>query len=158
VVFFLSPDLSNRLLAEYRKRTLWTGLDAAAVETLVYTAGDQTLVLQKVNDAWQVPGKPDQAVNAAAVGDVVAALAGLKVERYVADKNADLKQYGLQPPQRTVVARSRTGVTATLYVGKTEDGSKRVYARVLDPHRSDVFVLSEADGTRLVKELKALTK
>ncbi|HEY1375160.1 MAG TPA: DUF4340 domain-containing protein, partial [Gemmataceae bacterium] len=158
VVFLLSPDLSHRLLAEYRKRTLWSGLDAAGVETLVYSVGDQTLVLQKVNDAWQVPGKPDQAVNAAAVNDVVAALAGLKVERYVTDKNADLKQYGLQPPQRTIVARSRTGVTATLYLGRPEDGSKRVYARVLDPNRSDVFVLSEADSTRLVKELKAFGK
>jgi hypothetical protein len=158
VVFFLSADLSNRLLAEYRKRSLWSGLDAAAVETLVYSVGDQTLVLQKVNDSWQVPGKPDQPVDAAAVTDVVGALALLKVERYVVDKGADLKPYGLQPPQRTIVARSRTGVTATLYLGKLEDGSKQVYARVLDPNRSDVFVLSEADGTRLVRELKAFTR
>ena len=57
-----------------------------------------------------------------------------------------------------MVARSRTGVTATLYLGKTEDGSKRVYARVLDPNRSDVFVPSEADGARLVKDLKAFAK
>jgi hypothetical protein len=153
LVFCLSADLSNRLLAEYRKRTLWSGLDAAAVETLVYSVGDQTLVLQKVNDSWQVPGKPDQPVDAAAVADVVGALAGLKVERFVADKGADLKLYGLQPPERTVVARSRTGVTATLYLGKTEDGSKRVYARVLDPNRTDVFVLSEADGARVVRTL-----
>jgi hypothetical protein len=157
-VFFLSPELSNRLLAEYRKRSLWSGLDAAGVETLVYSVGDQTVVLQKVNDGWQVPGKPEQAVNAAAVNDVVSALAGLKVERDVVDKGADFKQYGLQPPARTVVARSRTGVTATLYLGKPDDGSKRVYGRVLDSNRSDVFVLSEADAGRLVKELKAFVK
>jgi hypothetical protein len=157
-VFFLSPDLSTKLLAEYRKRTLWTGLDATGVETLVYSAGEQPLVLQKLNDSWQVPGKPEQQVNATAVNDIVAALAGLKVERFVADKGADLKQFGLQPPQQTIVARTRTGVTATLYLGKTEDGSKRVLARVLDPNRSDVFVLSEADSGRLVKELAAFAK
>ena len=146
------------MLAEYRKRTLWTGLDAAGVETLVYSVGDQTQVLQKVNENWQLPGRPDQQVNAAAVNDVVAALAGLKVERFVADKGADLKLYGLQPPQRTIVARTRTGVTATLYLGKAEDGSKRIFARMLDPSRSDVFVLSEADSARLVKDLKAFAK
>ncbi len=157
-IFFLSADLSKRLLAEYRKRTLWTGLDAPGVETLVYSVGDQTLVLQKVNDSWQVPGRPDQQVNGTAVNDVVAALAGLKVEHYGVDKGADLKQFGLQPPQRTIVARTRTGVTATLYLGKAEDGSKRVYARILDQTRSDVFVLSEADSIRLVKDLKAFAK
>ena len=62
---------------------------------MVYSAGDQTLVLQKVNDSWQQPGKPDQKVNATAINDVMAALAGLKVERFVADKEADLKKYGL---------------------------------------------------------------
>jgi hypothetical protein len=158
VIFFLSADLSNRLLAEYRKRTLWTGLDGAGIETLVYSVGDQTLVLQKVNDSWQVPGRPDQQVNAAAINDLTAALAGLKVEHYVADKDADLKVYGLQPQQRTVVARTRTGVTATLYLGKTEEGSKRVFARVLEANRSDVFELSEADSARLVKDLKSFAK
>jgi hypothetical protein len=69
-----------------------------------------------------------------------------------------LKSFGLQPPQRTIVARSRTGVTATLYLGNPEDGSKRVLARILDPARTDVFVVSEADGPRLVKELKELTR
>ncbi|HEX4589671.1 MAG TPA: DUF4340 domain-containing protein, partial [Gemmataceae bacterium] len=144
--------------AEYRKRTLWTGIDAASVETLVYAVGDQTQVLQKANDGWQVPGRPDQQVNTTAVNDLLGVLAGLKVERYVADKGADLKQYGLQPPQRTVVARTRTGVTATLYLGNTEDGSKRVFARVLDPNRTDVFVLSEADSQRLAKDLKNFVK
>jgi hypothetical protein len=99
-----------------------------------------------------------------AVNEVIAALAGLKVERYVADKGANLKEYGLQPPQQTVVARTRTGVTATLYLGNPaaasgqDGGPKQVHARVLDPNRSDVFVLSEADSARLVKDMKAFTK
>jgi hypothetical protein len=158
VVFFLSPDLSNRLLAEYRKRSLWTGLEAAGIETLVYSVGEQTTVLQKLNESWQVPGKPDQVVNVGTVNDLVSALAGLKVERYVADKGADLKLYGLQPAQRTIVARSRTGVTATLYLGKPEDGSKRVFGRILDANRSDVFLLSEAESARLAPEIKSFTK
>ena len=49
-------------------------------------------------------------------------------------------------------------MTATLYLGKSEDASKRAYARVLDPARSDVFVVSEADGGRLVKDLRDFAK
>ena len=61
-------------------------------------------------------------------------------------------------PERAVVARTRTGVTATIYLGKTEDGSKQLYARSFDPNRTDVFLLSEADSTRLIKDLKSFTK
>src|SRR5439155_13552527 len=106
LVFFLDTGLSNRLLTEYRKRTLWTGLDAAQVETLVYNTGGETLVLQKSDSAWQVAGRPEQAVKADVVNDVLAALAGLRVERYVVDKGADFKLYGLQTPVRTIVART----------------------------------------------------
>jgi hypothetical protein len=44
-----------------------------------------------------------------------------------------------------------------MYLGNAEGGSKRVYARVLDPNRTDVFVLSEADSAKLVRELKDFT-
>jgi hypothetical protein len=50
------------------------------------------------------------------------------------------------------------GVTATLYLAKPEPATKRVYARVLDPGRTDVFVVSEADAGRLVKEPKDFYK
>jgi hypothetical protein len=127
------------------------------VETLVYNVSGDTLVLQKSETAWQVGGKPEQPVKADVVNDLLAALAGLKVERYVVDKGADFQLYGLQTPVRTIVARTRTGTTATLYLGSAEGGSKRVYGRVLDANRTDVFVLSEADSAKLVRELKDFT-
>lgn len=158
LVFVLTPDQSKQFLAEHRKRSLWSGLDAANIETLVSTVGDKSMVLQNTNGLWQVAGKPDQAVNTSVINDILSALAGLKVERYVVDKGADLKLYGLQQPQFTIVARSRSGVTATLYLGNREDGSKRVYARIFDPKRSDVFVLSEADSLRLIQDLSAIAR
>jgi hypothetical protein len=158
MAFFLSADQSNKLLGEYRKRTLWSGIEAPAIETLGYSVGDQTIVLQKANETWQVAGRPEEKLNLDVVNDVLAAIPGLKVDRFVSDKGADLKQYGLQPPERTIVVRTRTGAMATLYLGKTEEGSKRVYGRILDPNRSDVFLVSEADAARLVKDLKAFAK
>jgi hypothetical protein len=152
VVFLLDAPLSTRLTAEYRKRSLWSGVDAGQVETLIYGVGDKTLVFQKVDNNWQLSGRPDQTVNAATINDLLAAFANLKVERYVVDKDADLKRYGFQPPQRTIVVRPKTGNPQTLYLGYAEPGSKRLFARVYDPARSDVFLISEADSAKLLRD------
>jgi hypothetical protein len=157
IVFLLDASLSNHLLAEHRKRSLWSGIDAAQVETLVYGVGDKMLVLQKIANAWQVPGKPEQSVNMTTVTDLLSAFANLKVERYIADKDADLKRFGLQPPARTIVVRPGTGNPQTLYLGAFEPGSKRIYARIYDPSRSDVFVLTESDSGKLFKDLADFT-
>ena len=145
-------------MAEYRKRSLWSGIDAGQVETLIYGVGDKTLVFQKVDNNWQLSGRPDQTVNAATINDLLAAFANLKVERYVVDKDADLKRYGLQPPQRTIVVRPKTGNPQTLYLGHPEPGSKRLFARAYDPARNDVFLISEADSAKLVHELADFVK
>jgi hypothetical protein len=155
LVFLLAPDLSVKATAEYRKRTVWTNFDSAQAESLIYAVGGDTLVLNKVDTTWQVQGQPGQAVNAAVVNEMLATLAAAKVERFVVDKGADFQLYGLQPPERTIIARTRAGTPQTLYLGRFEGDSKRVYARVLDSARTDVFVLSEADSAKLVRELAA---
>lgn len=157
VVFLLAPDLSAKATAEYRKRTVWTNFDSAQAESLIYAVGGNTLVLSKPDANWQIQGQPGQVVNAAVVNEMLAALAAAKVERYVVDKGADFQLYGLQPPERTIIARTRMGTPQTLYLGRFEGDSKRAYARVLDSARTDVFVLSEADSAKLVRDLAAFT-
>jgi hypothetical protein len=153
----LDAGLSAKLLAEYRKRAVLTGLDAAGVETLVVNADGKSLVLQKANNRWEASGQPGRVVNESVVTDLLAALAGLKAERFVADQGADLKLYGLDPPVRTVVARGSGGTPQTLYLGNREGGSKRVYARTLEG-KGEVFVLSEADSAKLMTDLSAFTR
>jgi len=46
----------------------------------------------------------------------------------------------------------------TVQIGRTEGESKRYYARVPAKDRSDVFVISEADGARIVRDLSAFTE
>jgi hypothetical protein len=152
-VFLLAPEPSARVTAEYRKRAPWANLDAAQAESLVYAVRDDTVVLEKAGNDWAARGKPGTPVNAAAVNDVLATLAGLRVERYVTDAGADLPLYGLQPPERTVIVHPRGGTPVALHLGRFEGDSKRVYARVPDSNRSDVVVLSEADSAKLVREL-----
>ena len=48
---------------------------------------------------------------------VVAALANLKAERYVADKDAKLALYGLDKPKRVIVLTLKGGDKRVLHIG-----------------------------------------
>jgi hypothetical protein len=148
----LEPGLSTRLLNEFRKRTLWNNLDAVQADTLVINSGTggTPLTLLKNDTGWQVATGTGQHVKAEAVSELVATLAGLKAERFVADDKADLKLFGLEPPVRVIVVKTRSGQTTTLNLGRFEGDSKRVYASV--PGANWVVVLSEADSGKLMKD------
>lgn len=152
--------LTGKLLNEYRKKAVWTGVDAAQVQSLVVSAGSANFAFSKVGPMWIDPAKPDEAIDTAKVTDTLAALAGLKAERFVADKDADLKLYGLEKPSRVIVVRSPNGEAKTLHLGGEVGGTsgKQVYAKVADPGRTDVFVLSEADTVKLVRDRSGYKK
>jgi hypothetical protein len=158
VVFLLDAPTTNRVLAEYRTRTVWPGpLDAAQVESVRFGSAKNPFTLEKIDNLWQVAGKPDALVNVQAVNATLDALARLRVERYVLDKGADPKLYGLDPPELVIDVQTRDG-KRTLQIGRTEGNSRRYYARVQDKDRSDVFVISEADGALIVRDLAAFTE
>jgi hypothetical protein len=159
LVFLLDRGLSARVLGEYRPRAVWTpAVDAAQVESLRYHWAHNPFVLEKsAGDTWQVAGKPGVKVNAEAVSEALAALKGLKVERYVVDKGADLKLFGLDKPDLVLEVGTRNG-RKLLEVGSVEGGSKRRYARVPGPDRSDVFVLDEADCAHILRDLAGFTR
>jgi hypothetical protein len=157
VVFLLDAPLTNRLFAEYRTRAVWNpSLDSAQAEALTLTRGSTAFTLEKTDAGWQLAGKPEVKIRAEAVSETLAAVAGLKAERFVVDKGADLKLYGLEPPELTVTVQTRSG-PRVLNVGRQEGDSKRYYARVPDKERSDVFVISEADAGKIVRDLPAFT-
>jgi hypothetical protein len=158
VVFLLDGPTTNRVLAEYRTRTVWpTPLDAAQVESVRFGYARNPFILTKVDNLWQVVGKLGALVNVAAVNETLDALARLRVERYILDKGADPKLYGLEPPELTIDLQTPTGKRA-LQIGRTEGDSKRYYARVPDKDRSDVFVISEPEGARIVRDVAAFTE
>jgi hypothetical protein len=161
LVFLLDAPLARQLLAEYRNRAAWSppSLDSAQAEALTYTHGANSFTLEKGPDgAWKVAGKPDVKVKSEAVTDALAALAGLKVERYVVDKDAAMKLYGLDPAELAIEVMTPSG-KRTLSVGRNPDGEgKKYYGRVLDKDRTDVFVISEADAGRIVRDLAGFTQ
>jgi hypothetical protein len=156
IVALLDPVLTNRLLSEYRKRNVWSGVDAAQIEAVAISSGSVNFSLKKAGAAWVDPDRPAEPINAAAVTELLDALAGLKAVRYAADEKADFKLFGLEPPQRVIVVTQKNGASKTLHLGREEGGSGgRVYARVADKDRTEVFVLSEADSAKLLKDRPA---
>ncbi len=106
-----------------------------------------------MNGTWQLDGKPDQKLNQEAVSETLGALANLKAERYVRDKDAPLDVYGLGKPKHIVEATTGMGTKQSLHLGNVEGGSKRLYAAL--PGQTAVFVLSEADSAKLGRDAKA---
>ncbi len=138
---------------------MWTPpLDAVQVESLRYNWALHPFVLEKSQSGtWQAAGKPEAKVNTEAVNDALAALAGLKLARYVVDKGADPKLFGLDKPDLILEILTRNG-RRLLEVGGFEGGSKRRYARIPGTDPSDVFLLDEADCTRILRDLPGFSR
>jgi hypothetical protein len=151
VVFLLNPEQSARALEEYRSRKPWAAFDAVQVEKLSYQ-GPAPFTLQKSENVWSVAGKPEAKVSSKAISDTLDALAGLKVERWLADEKGDLQLHGLQPPVWTIDAQTSSG-KRSLLIGRSEGDSPRLYAAVAG--ESGIFVIGEEDARRIVRPLSA---
>ena len=155
LVGLLDPVMSARVLAEYRQRKPWD-VDLAQIQAIEIDAPGGKLTLQKSGMMWLDAAKPTEPIDARVVNELLGTLGALRVERYVADKGADLKLFGLEKPEFTVTAESGMSRHA-LQIGSTVGGTdgKQRYARIADKDRGDVFVLTEADTTRLTRNRAA---
>ena len=102
-------------------------------------------------------GKPDLKPNAQTVNETLAALAGLRVDHYALDRDADLNLYGLEPSEWVLEIEGPTG-KRVLQLGRAEGDSKRRYARVPEKGRAGVFVIAEADAERILRDPAAFTR
>ncbi len=155
LVFLLDPSMSRKVFDEYRSRTVWSPpLDAVQIESLNYRYSRNSFLLEKDGSTWQAVAKPNAKIDAATVEDTLAALAGLKLSRYVADKGANLALFGLDKPGLILEAATRSG-KRVLHIGNVEGNSKGRYARIPDGDRGDVFVLDEETCARIMRDLNA---
>ena len=54
--------------------------------------------------------------------------------------------------------QSRSGGPRVLQIGRAFGESKRRYARVADAKRTDVFLISESDAAKIVRDVAAFAK
>ena len=114
--------------------------------------------MAKGDDGWKAVGKPDAKIDARTVEETLAALSSLKLERYVMDQGANLALFGLAPPELTVEITNKSGQKFTLDLGRLEGESKRRYAHEPASGKTDVFLVSEADSEKIVRDLAAFGK
>ncbi|MCE9531868.1 MAG: DUF4340 domain-containing protein, partial [Planctomycetes bacterium] len=149
-VALLDFRLSRQLAQEYRLRSLWEPPIAASriKEVSIKPAdGKDVITLSKNPLGWIDPEKPTERLSAERVGDLVSQIPFLLVDQFVADKGADLAKFGLDKP-RLLTITLEDGMKHTLLLGKLSDG-KKLYAKAVDPARTDVFLLGESISTAL---------
>ena len=151
-VGLLDANLSARVLAEYRVRRPWD-VDAAQIESIALDIGGAKFTVAKAGMEWVDPAKPGDPIDVRAVNELIGTLGALRVDRYAADKDADPKLFGLDKPERTLTVASAPGARV-LEIGAAVGGTdgKQRYARVAEKDRTDVFILSPADTTRLMRD------
>lgn len=152
---------SDRLLAEYRRREVFTDLDASVMSSLAVSGTSGHFVLQRQEDGtWIDRERPNDPINMEKLNETLSAIALLKASPYVVDTGAQLELYGLKEPKRVIVVTQRNGVSKTLHLGGPVAGSngKQIYGRVVEPGRSDVFVLSPDATEKLSRERNAFRK
>ncbi len=154
LVVLLDNKLSGQALAEYRSRKVWPALDSFQVEKLAFGYDKGAFTLQKMGSDWQLAGKPDVKIKSDAVRDTLDALARLKAERWVVDKDADPKLFGLEPPLLSLEVDTGSG-KRTLKVGRQEGASNRYYALVPGENSGAVFLIGAADAQAIVRPLAA---
>jgi len=156
LLFLLGSEFSGRLLGEIRtNRNVWgeSGLDALQIETIrIVPRTGEPIMLMKKENGWEAAGKPDAKILTETVNDTLGSLAGLRLERYAADKGGDPKLFGLEPAEYLVEISGRVGLR-TLKLGSREEGTDRRYAISDKTPAGEILVLSESDTRRILRKL-----
>ncbi len=148
-VFLLNWRLSHLLSSEFRKRAVWDRADPLQISEISVKApaGKDSFTFVKGPLGWTDAAKPDDKLNQELVNDLLLGLAGLRIDHYVVDKDANLAKFGLDKP-RIVTVTAADGKKRVLLLGNLFDG-KYIFAKLDDPARTDVFLLNETDSLSL---------
>jgi hypothetical protein len=109
--------------------------DKAKVKEIVISSGGSTISLVKEGPAWRMTAPTAVLADVSAVDSITGSLSGLEMDEEVAQSATNLKDFGLESPEKTVVVTPEGGAVETLLLGaKLADGSG-VYAKTPDKTR-----------------------
>ena len=100
---------------------------------------------------WQMLKPVGSAVNQTEIDSLLTTFSDLDTDDF-AETTDDLSEYGLDTPQSTISAVHNDGTTATLHIGKEEDG--KLYVKRADTNT--VFKLFKSNVDRLIKKSDTL--
>lgn len=149
-VYLLDSRLTQKLTDEYRSREVWPAVRPDQVTEIAIKAVDpkDSFTFTKGPTGFIDAAKKEDALDQALLSGLLFAAADPEVDHYVVDKGPiDLKPYGLDKP-RSVTITMMDGKKLSLMLGNLLDG-KKFFAKVDDPNRSEVFLLSEVNSQSL---------
>jgi hypothetical protein len=129
-VWFVERKHEPKPENERPKETIFTVDKAKAKEITLAVAGGETIRLLKEGSAWKVASPFTAPADGSAVDSMLTSLEKLEADEAVAENAANLAEYGLQTPSRTITVGVE-GAKAPLSVqfgAKAPDGAA-VYAR-----------------------------
>ncbi len=141
----------NKGTRTWKDRTIFDFNKGTATE-LNISSPDETVELRlDENGAWQMLKPIAATANITEVDNLLTTLSGLNTDDFAA-ANDDLAVYGLDVPQSTISAVLNDGTTATLHIGKEEEG--KLYVKRDDTET--VFRLFKSNVDRLLKKSDTL--
>lgn len=141
---------------ELAKRVFKVLKDSAPTDILVQQPGKPDVSLKKVDGAWRLLAPIASAVETSAIDALLDQLKYAKREEVVAEKDADLKEFGLDRPQGTVTFMGVSGMAkeAVLLLGSNNPTGTQVYAMVQG--QPEVFLTSAPVKSGLLLEAGTL--
>src|SRR5262249_27834830 len=117
--------------------------------------GAEPIILAKNNTgSWEITAPKQYSADAANVSSTLSSLSSLNSERVIEDKAADLKPYGLNPPNVEVDITEKDNKSQKLLLGDDTPAGSAVYAALLGDPR--VFTVASFTKTSIAKSLNEL--
>ena len=135
----------------WKDRTIFD-FNKGIVTQLNISSPEETIELHLDADGtWQMLKPVASTVKQDEVDSLLTTFSGLDTDDF-AGMTDDLSEYGLDMPQSTISAVHNDGITATLHIGKEEDG--KLYVKRDD--QETVFRLFKSNVDRLIKKSDTL--
>ena len=141
----------NKGTRTWKDRTIFDFNKGIATQ-LNISSSEETIELRlDENGIWQMLKPVAATANTTEVDNLLTTLSGLDTDDF-AEANDDLAAYGLDVPQSTISAVLNDGTTATLQIGKEEEG--KLYVKRDDTET--VFRLFKSNVDRFIKKSDTL--
>jgi hypothetical protein len=127
---------------------------ANTTQLVIKQKGSDPVTLEKAAGTWQITGPKSYPADQNAIAGMLSTLSGLSADRLVADKGANLSQYGLAAPAVELDITGKVHSTQQLLLGDdTPVGGNAYAALAADPK---VFTVSNYNKSSLNKSLNDL--
>ncbi|MCY3740159.1 MAG: DUF4340 domain-containing protein [Candidatus Poribacteria bacterium] len=141
----------NKGTRTWKDRTIFDFSKGNVTELNISSPEEMVELRLDANGTWQMLKPETAAANTTEVDNLLTTLSGLNTDDF-AEATSTLSDYGLDTPQSVIAATLNDGTTATLYIGKEEEG--KLYVKRDD--KETIFRLFKSNVDRLIKKSDTL--